>query len=92
MKKHAVTIMDQSRKSSDREKAALRQAQEALELKETTVAEALRATTRANYMLDLMTEASQDMAGTLHCIFPFFVIVRVLCHILLFFIGSRFLC
>jgi hypothetical protein len=47
--------MDQSRKSSEREKTALRQAQEALEWKETTVAEALRATTREDYMLDLMT-------------------------------------
>jgi hypothetical protein len=46
MKKQVITVIDQSRKSSDREKAALRQAQEALELKETAVAEALRATTR----------------------------------------------
>jgi hypothetical protein len=71
MKKQAIIVMDQSRKSSDREKSALRQAQEALELKETAVAEALRATTREDYMLDLMTEASQDMAGTLRCIIPF---------------------
>jgi hypothetical protein len=71
MKKQAVTIMDQSRKSSEREKAALRQAQEALELKETAVAEALRATSRQDYMLDLMTEGSQDMAGALRCIFLF---------------------
>jgi hypothetical protein len=40
MKKQAITIMDQSRKSSERENAALRRAQEALELKETAVAEA----------------------------------------------------
>jgi hypothetical protein len=33
MKKQAITIMDQSRKSSDRERVALRQTQEALELK-----------------------------------------------------------
>jgi uncharacterized protein involved in exopolysaccharide biosynthesis len=63
MKKQAITIMDQSRKSSDRERTALRQAQEALELKETAVADALRATTREDYMLNLITEASQDMAG-----------------------------
>jgi hypothetical protein len=31
MKKQAISIMDQSRKSSEREKTALRQAQEALE-------------------------------------------------------------
>jgi hypothetical protein len=55
--------MDQSRKSSEHEKAALRQAQEALELKESAVADALRATKREDYMLDLMTEASQDMVG-----------------------------
>jgi F0F1-type ATP synthase membrane subunit b/b' len=71
MKKQALTIMEQSRKSSEREKAALRQAQEALGLKESAVAEALQATKREDYMLDLMTEASQDMAGALHCIFPF---------------------
>jgi hypothetical protein len=71
MKKQAITIMDQSCKSFEREKAALQQAQEALELKETAVAEALQATARENYMLDLMTDASQDMAGTLRCIFIF---------------------
>jgi tRNA U34 5-carboxymethylaminomethyl modifying GTPase MnmE/TrmE len=63
MKKQAITSMDQSRKSSEREKTALRQAQEALELKESAVADALRATTHEDYMLNLMTEASQDMAG-----------------------------
>jgi hypothetical protein len=71
MKKQAITIMDKSCKSSECEKAALQQPQESLELKETAVAEALRATTREDYMLDLMTEASQDMAGMLCCIFLF---------------------
>jgi hypothetical protein len=33
MKKQAITVMEQSRKSSEREKTALQQAQEALELK-----------------------------------------------------------
>jgi Tfp pilus assembly protein PilN len=66
MKKRAITIMDQYRKSSEREKIALRQAQEALKLKETTVAEALQANARENCMLELMTDASEDMAGTLH--------------------------
>ena len=65
MKKQAVTVMEQSRKSSDREQAALRQAQEVLELKESTTANASRAAQRENYMLDLMTDASQDMAGML---------------------------
>ena len=63
--------MDQSRKSSEREKTALRQAQEALELKEVAVAEALQATARETYMLDLMADASLDMAGMLRFITPF---------------------
>jgi hypothetical protein len=71
MKKQAITVMDQSRKSSEREKMALHQAQEALELKEAAVAEALLATSRENYMLDLMTDASLDMAGTLHFVLLF---------------------
>ena len=65
MKKQAITVMDQSRKSFEREKTALRQAQEALELKETAVAEALQAAARENYMLELLTDASLDMAGML---------------------------
>ncbi|KAK1616813.1 hypothetical protein QYE76_022330 [Lolium multiflorum] len=64
MKKQVVIIMDQSRKSSEREKIALRQAQEALTLKETTVAEAAQAVSREDYMLDLMSDASLDMAGS----------------------------
>ena len=70
MKKQAVTVMDQSRKSLDREQAALQQAQEALKLKESAAADALRAITREDYMLDLMTDASQDMAGMLR-FYPF---------------------
>jgi hypothetical protein len=65
MKKQTITVMDQSRKSSEREKIALRQAHEALELKETAVPEALQATARENYMLELLTDASLDMAGML---------------------------
>ncbi|KAK1608043.1 hypothetical protein QYE76_031716 [Lolium multiflorum] len=64
MKKQAVIIMDQSRKSSEREKIALQQAQEALTLKETAVAEAVQAASREDYMLDLMTDASLDIAGS----------------------------
>ena len=63
MKRQAVVIMDQSRKSLERERAALQQAQETLELKETATAEALRAASREEYMLDLLTDASLDMAG-----------------------------
>jgi hypothetical protein len=66
MKKQSIIVMDQYRKSFEQEKIALQQAQEALELKETAVAEATQATSRENYMLDLMTDASLDMAGMLH--------------------------
>jgi hypothetical protein len=44
MKKQSLIVMDQSRKSSERAKIALQQAQEALDLKESAVAEALQAT------------------------------------------------
>ena len=63
MKKQSLIVMEQSHKSSEREKIALQQAQEALELKEAAVAEALQATSRENYMLELLTDASLDMAG-----------------------------
>ena len=62
-KKQSLIFMEQSRKSSEREKMALQQAQEALKLKDAAVAEALQATSRENYMLDLLTDASLDMAG-----------------------------
>ncbi|XP_047079420.1 aspartic proteinase oryzasin-1-like [Lolium rigidum] len=55
--------MEQSRKSSEKEKVALRQAQEAIVAKESAIAEATQATTRENFMLELMTEASLDMTG-----------------------------
>jgi hypothetical protein len=86
MKKRAVTVMDQSRKSSDREQTALRQAQEALELKESATTSALRAARRECYMLDLVTDASQDMAGNP----SFFLLIRLyfsysfLCYIYFF--------
>jgi hypothetical protein len=77
MKKRIVTVMDQSRKSSDRERAALQQAQEALQLKESAAAKALRATKREEYMLDLLTDASLDMAGMLY----FYILPSFLLHI-----------
>jgi hypothetical protein len=43
MKKQSLIVMEQSRKSSEREKIALQQVQEALNLKESALAEALRA-------------------------------------------------
>jgi hypothetical protein len=63
MKKETKLSLDQSWKSSDREQAALRQAKESFDLKETATADATAASRRENYMLDLMTDASQDMAG-----------------------------
>jgi hypothetical protein len=63
MKRQAVVFMDQSRKFLDCELTAIQQAQEALKLKETATAEALRAASREEYMLDLLTDASLDMAG-----------------------------
>ena len=63
MKKQALVIMEQSRKSSENEKRAVQQAQEAIALKETAIAEAAEATRRENHMLELMTEASLEMAG-----------------------------
>jgi hypothetical protein len=44
MKKQELVVMEQSLKSSEREKIALQQAQEALALKEAVVTEAAQAT------------------------------------------------
>ena len=68
MKKQTMTALEQARKSSDREQAALLRAQESLESEETANAKATRSAERENYMLDLMSDASQDMAGTI--LFP----------------------
>ena len=65
MKKQTLVIMEQSRKLSEREKLAQQQAQEAVTLKAAAVAEAAQAASRENYMLELMTDASLDMAGIL---------------------------
>ncbi|KAK1619857.1 hypothetical protein QYE76_025374 [Lolium multiflorum] len=55
-------LMEQSRKSSEREKVALQQAQDAITEKDAAVAEAAAATSRENFMLQLLTDASLDMA------------------------------
>jgi hypothetical protein len=65
MKKQTLVIMEQSRKSLERETFALQQAQEALVLKEAAVTEAAEAASRENHMLQLMNDAILDMAGTL---------------------------
>jgi hypothetical protein len=63
MKKQTMIALEQARKSLDREQSALRQAQESLELEKTATSNAAQSAQRENYMLDLMTDASQDMAG-----------------------------
>jgi hypothetical protein len=65
MKKQALIIMEQSRKSSEREKVALQQAQDAITVKEAAVTEAAEASSRENYMLQLMNDSSLDMTGIL---------------------------
>ncbi|KAK1609760.1 hypothetical protein QYE76_033433 [Lolium multiflorum] len=62
MKKQSLMLMEQSRKSSEKEKAALQQAQDAITEKDAVVAEAAAATSRENFMLELLTDASLDMA------------------------------
>ncbi|KAK1649169.1 hypothetical protein QYE76_066974 [Lolium multiflorum] len=62
MKKQSLMLMEQSRKSSEREKAAFQQAQDAITEKDAAVAEAATATSRENFMLELLTDASLDMA------------------------------
>ncbi|KAK1650462.1 hypothetical protein QYE76_068267 [Lolium multiflorum] len=64
IKKQSIMIMDRFRKSPEREKVALQEAKEALALRDTAVAEAAQAVSREEYMLDLLTDASLDMAGS----------------------------
>lgn len=64
-----MTALDQARKSSDRDQAAVLRAQEFLKSEEAAIAKATRSAERENYMLDLMIDASQDMAGTI--LFPY---------------------
>jgi regulator of protease activity HflC (stomatin/prohibitin superfamily) len=71
-------MMEQSRKAAEKEKVALQQAQEAIAAKEAAVSEAEKATTRENFMLELMNEASVDMSGMLlqtktPSVFPLFL-------------------
>ncbi|XP_051209300.2 uncharacterized protein [Lolium perenne] len=62
-KKQTLVMMEQSRKSSEAEKIALQQSHEAVAAKEIAASEAEKATTRENFMLELMNEASADMSG-----------------------------
>jgi hypothetical protein len=63
VKKQALTAMDQIRKSLESERAAIEKVREALEPRDSAIAEVSRATKRENFMLELMTDASEDMAG-----------------------------
>ncbi|KAK1616500.1 hypothetical protein QYE76_022017 [Lolium multiflorum] len=62
VKKQSLMLMEQSRESSEREKIALQQAQAAIAEKDSAVAEAAAATSRENSMLQLLIDASLDMA------------------------------
>ena len=62
-KKQTLAMMEKSRQASEREEIALQQAKEAIAAKDAAVAEAAEASSRENYMLQLMTDASLDMAG-----------------------------
>jgi tRNA U34 5-carboxymethylaminomethyl modifying GTPase MnmE/TrmE len=72
MKKQTLATMEQSWESSQREKIALQQAQDAITEKDAAVAEAVAATSRENSMLQLLTDASLDMAGKFHYLSCFF--------------------
>jgi multidrug efflux pump subunit AcrA (membrane-fusion protein) len=65
LKKQTVTALDQAKKSFDREQSALLQAQKSLDLEKATTLKASRSAECENYMLDLMTDASEDMASAL---------------------------
>jgi hypothetical protein len=87
VKKQSLILMEQSRESSEKEKIALQQAQDAITEKDAAVAEAVAATSRENFMLQLLTDASLDMAGVphYHCrafSFPFCLSPR--CSLILF--------
>jgi hypothetical protein len=58
-------MMEKSRKASEKEKIALQEAWEAIAAKEAAISEAEKATTRENFMLKFMNEASVDMSGML---------------------------
>ena len=79
MKKQALIIMEQFRKSSEKEMIALQQAQEAIAAKETAVAEAAHAASRENTVLELMIEASLDMAGMFFKLIPLLFPLPVFC-------------
>ncbi|KAK1641692.1 hypothetical protein QYE76_059497 [Lolium multiflorum] len=66
VKKQSLILMEQSRESSEKEKIALQRAQDAISERDTAVAEADAAASRENSMLQLLTDASLDMAELSH--------------------------
>jgi hypothetical protein len=86
MKKQTMTALEQARKSSDREQSALRQAQKSLELEKIATSNAALSAQCKNYILDPMTDASQEMAGTLFLPYLFHIVLLCLslCHIAFF--------
>ncbi|KAK1610051.1 hypothetical protein QYE76_033724 [Lolium multiflorum] len=62
VKKQSLVLMEKARKSSEAEEIALQQAQTAIAEKDSAVAEADAAASRENSMLQLLTDASLDMA------------------------------
>jgi hypothetical protein len=72
VKKQSLILMEQSRESSEKEKIALQRAQDAISERDTAVAEADAAASRENSMLQLLTDASLDMAGKFHYLSCFF--------------------
>ncbi|KAK1604285.1 hypothetical protein QYE76_027958, partial [Lolium multiflorum] len=79
-KRQTLVMMEQSRKASEAEKIALQQAQEAMAAKEIAHSEAEKATTRENFMLELMNEASADMSAQLVAGARFALIMLQICH------------
>ncbi|KAK1693498.1 hypothetical protein QYE76_010195 [Lolium multiflorum] len=67
MKKQTLVIMEQSRRSTEKEQIARQQASEAITAKEAAVTEAKQATSRENFMLELLTDASLEMAAMTRC-------------------------
>jgi hypothetical protein len=63
VKKQSLVLMEKARKSSEAEEIALQQAQAAIAEKDSAVAEATAAKSREDSMLQLLTDASLDMAG-----------------------------
>jgi hypothetical protein len=76
LKKQAMTTLDQERKSSECEQAALLQAQESANLEQAATLEATRAVEHESYMIELMTTTSQDVVGT-H-LFPNYLTRKIL--------------